>query len=83
MRLVQVEYLDHTVGQLNGVEVGQWISREDAAKLQPAHVWQVGWIVHDADDVLVLAPAVLADEETVGRPDVIVRSCVISIIDLA
>ena len=75
--LVLVRWLDHC-----DPEGPVWWSLEDIAEAKPAVMESVGWLTHEDDTCLRLSWSRSTDGETWSRPSVIIRACVVSIVEL-
>lgn len=78
LRLVQVEWLDHCEA-----EGPVWTTVAKASRKRPARMLSVGWLVGDDNEAVRLSHSVSEDDDTVSRPLVLARGCVLSVTDLA
>lgn len=56
-----------------------WISKEEAAELQPTEMWSAGFIVKESDKALVIAGTVEPTDGAFGNVNAIPKGVVISV----
>ena len=72
--LVVVEWLDH-------ITRSGWQDHKDTAKLEPATIFTIGWVVNETDTVLTIAGAVdvSADaDDNFNNIFLIIKGCIVS-----